>query len=187
MNSYLNLGMIDNARELFSQLRGDMSEDKIRELIVFLYENISLDNTPEDFTVDNMSVTSAFDHLCDNVKRSGENEDELIRKIKEFINKNYHNDITLETVANKVYLHSVYVSRYFKQHTGTNFSDYLFNVRMTHAIDLLKTNKHKISKVGEMVGYRNYKYFSKQFKTYTGFTPKRYFREVWFVNVSDDE
>lgn len=187
MNSYLNLGMIENARELFFQLSSELTEEKTAELVDFLYRNTYVyDNSPTTLEIDS-SPEKAFEYLCEHVQKSGENEDALIQKIKEFINKNYSSDITLESVANKVYLHSVYVSRYFKQHTGTNFSDYLFNVRMTHAIDLLKTNKYKISKVGEMVGYRNYKYFSKQFKNYTGFTPKRYFREVWFVNVSDDE
>lgn len=186
MNSYLNLGMLDNARELFAQLSDELSDDRMRELVDFLYENTFVYNKENRVSSGEMSAGDEFDYLCDNVRRSGEHEDDLIQKIKEFINKNYYNDITLESVANKVYLHSVYVSRYFKQHTGTNFSDYLFSVRMTHAINLLKTNKYKISKVGEMVGYKNYKYFSKQFKNYTGFTPKRYFREVWFVNVSEE-
>lgn len=187
MNSYLNLGMIENARELFRQLKGELAEDKIKELVEFLYSNTYVYDKSAKSPDPSVSPQKAFEYLCDHVQKSGESEDMLIQKIKEFINKNYASDITLESVANKVYLHSVYVSRYFKQHTGTNFSDYLFTVRMTHAIDLLKTNKHKISKVGEMVGYKNYKYFSKQFKNYTGFTPKRYFREVWFVNVNDDE
>lgn len=187
MNSYLNLGMIENAAELFSQLSNELSDDKIRELVEFLYSNVYTYDKSAAMPSADVPPTKAFEYLCEHVRKSGECEDVLIQKIKGIINKNYFNDITLESVANKVYLHSVYVSRYFKQHTGTNFSDYLFSVRMTHAIDLLKTNKYKISKVGEMVGYRNYKYFSKQFKNYTGFTPKRYFREVWFVNVNDDE
>lgn len=187
MNSYLSLGMIENARELFRQLSSELTEDNIRELVDFLYSNIYIYDNSFKSPGDSIPAQKAFEHLCEHVRKSSEREDMLIQKIKEFINKNYASDITLESVANKVYLHSVYVSRYFKQHTGTNFSDYLFSVRMTHAIDLLKTNKYKISKVGEMVGYKNYKYFSKQFKNYTGFTPKRYFREVWFVNVNDDE
>lgn len=187
MNSYLNLGMVDNADKLFSQLRSGLNETNLRELVKFLYENSCFElKTDFNAACAQGDVVSAFNSLCTSVNSFNENDDVLIKKIKDYINKNYSKDITLESVANKVYLHSVYVSRYFKSHTGQNFSDYLFNVRMTHAIDLLKTDKYKIGQVGEMVGYRNYKYFSKQFKNYTGYTPKKYFREVWFVNVDDE-
>ncbi len=187
INSYLNLGMVDNADKLFSQLRSGLDETNLRELVRFLYENSCFELERDFDTVcAEGDVVSAFNALCSAVRNFNENDDVLIKKIKDYINKNFSKDITLESVANKVYLHSVYVSRYFKSHTGQNFSDYLFTVRMTHAIDLLKTDKYKIGQVGEMVGYRNYKYFSKQFKNYTGYTPKKYFREVWFVNVDDE-
>lgn len=145
MNSYLNLGMVDNADKLFSQLRSGLDETNLRELVRFLYENSCFELESDFDTVcAEGDVVSAFNALCSAVRNFNENDDVLIKKIKDYINKNFSKDITLESVANKVYLHSVYVSRYFKSHTGQNFSDYLFNVRMIHAIDLLKTDKYKI-------------------------------------------
>ena len=114
-----------------------------------------------------------------------QSEDRIIKSSFDYIENNYYKDISLDDVAGHVFLSSVYFSRYFKQRTGENFTDYLIKVRMEKAITLLKQNKYKIYEVGEKVGYRNSKYFQKLFKEYTGYTPKTYCRSI--LNVCDDD
>ena len=114
-----------------------------------------------------------------------QSEDRIIKSSFDYIESNYYKDISLDDVAGYVFLNSVYFSRYFKQHTGENFTDYLVKVRMEKAIALLKQNKYKIYEVGEKVGYKNSKYFQKLFKEYTGYTPKTYCRSI--LNVCDDD
>ena len=83
MNSYLNLGMIENARELFLHLSGELPEDKIRELLEFLYTNTCLDENTQGVLPDNLTMEDTFEYLCEHVQKAGENEDSLIQKIKE--------------------------------------------------------------------------------------------------------
>ncbi|MGI2295132.1 response regulator transcription factor [Paenibacillus sp. GXUN7292] len=93
---------------------------------------------------------------------------------KQFIMENYHFDISLEDVANHVYLHPIYFSRMFKQSTGMNYIDFLTKVRIQKAISLLQSGEHKIYEIPEKVGYKNREYFTRIFKQVTGKSPKQY-------------
>lgn len=101
-------------------------------------------------------------------------EHEAIREAKEFIFKNYSNDISLKDVANAVFLSNTYLSRIFKKYVGENYSDYLFHVRMDKAKSLLKNSNLKIYEISEKIGIQTPKYFFKVFKEYTGYTPIEY-------------
>lgn len=76
-------------------------------------------------------------------------------------------------VAEHVYLNAAYFSRYFSTKTGRSFSDYLLDLRMKKAMELLG-EKVKIYQVGERVGYRNNRNFLRTFKKYIGYTPSEY-------------
>lgn len=97
--------------------------------------------------------------------------DHIITKAIQFIKSNFTKSITLNDVADSVYVSPVYLSNIFKETTGVNFIHYLTNLRIEKAKRLLKDPIYKVSDVGENVGYENPRYFSKIFKKYTGMTP----------------
>ena len=103
--------------------------------------------------------------------------DSLIRKIKKFVEDNYTNDISREDVAGAVFLNANYFSRYFSMKTGQSFSDYLLEVRMHKAVELLSTGS-TIYDIAKKVGYNDYRHFLRTFKKYTGYTPSEYRRCV---------
>jgi len=83
-------------------------------------------------------------------------------------------DITLQTVADNVNLHPVYISNLFKQEAGENFSNYVLRLRMEKAVQMLKHKDLKISQIALEVGYQKPQYFIKLFKTHFGMTPQEY-------------
>jgi len=97
-----------------------------------------------------------------------------IRDAKKYIEVHFSEDVSLEDVAEQVYLNPVYLSRLFKQETGENFIDYLIKVRMEEAKNLLENSCLKANEICERVGYSNAKYFYKIFKKYTGYTTSEY-------------
>ncbi len=99
--------------------------------------------------------------------------------IKEYIRENYSKDITLENVADHVFLSPVYVSRLFKEKTGENFSDYLIRIRIEQALVLLKEPRLKVYEVGHLIGYKSTKHFYKIFKQYHGCTPTEYRKNLY--------
>ncbi len=100
-------------------------------------------------------------------------QDRIIINIKKYIDENYRT-ATLENAANEVHLNACYLSQIFKQKSGCNFSDYLIEVKMKKAAELLKDIYLKTYDVSELVGYTNAKNFSRTFKNYFGVSPREY-------------
>lgn len=98
----------------------------------------------------------------------------VINQIKKYIDQNYTDNITLNTLSEKFYINSSYVSRLFKQELGENYVDYLTGKRMEEAIKLLLRTEMHVYEISENIGYGNPKYFSQLFKKYTGMSPKEY-------------
>ena len=98
------------------------------------------------------------------------------RVIKEIINYiNYDlSDSSLKSLAEKIRINPVYLSRYFKEKTGMNFIDYLIKRKMEKAEDLLFSTNLPIVEISELVGYSNEKNFSRAFKKYHGVSPAEY-------------
>ncbi|MDR1641244.1 MAG: response regulator [Clostridiales bacterium] len=102
----------------------------------------------------------------------------VIDKAKEYIIENCSRDVSLQEVAEHVYLNPAYFSRFFKLKTGENFIDFLLAARMEKAKALLSEKRLKIHEIGEKVGYPNPKYFSKVFRDSVGCSPKEYARRL---------
>jgi two-component system, response regulator YesN len=100
-------------------------------------------------------------------------DDPVIYKIKNYVKTNFKN-ATLEDAAQIVFMNPHYVSKYFKQKTDENFSDFVFQVKMEEAAKLLKKIEYKAYEVSEMVGYSNAKNFTRAFRKYFGLSPKEY-------------
>lgn len=97
-----------------------------------------------------------------------------ISKVIGYINTNYSEDITLQSISKMFFISTYYFSRKFKEITNLSFVDYLNNVRVKEAQELLRRTDFKITQVSEMVGYKNTTYFGRIFKKLTGMSPKAY-------------
>lgn len=86
-------------------------------------------------------------------------------------------DLSLSTLAGKVYLSPAYLSKLYKKETGETYVEFLTNVRMNEAKKLLKDTNLKSAEIGLHVGYLNAQYFCYLFKKYTGMSPIEY-REI---------
>lgn len=98
--------------------------------------------------------------------------EESIRYMKD----HFAEEISLEHIANRFFLNQTYFSRLFKQYTGSTFTDYLIELRMEKAKELLSQGRYKVYEVSQMVGYRSEKYFFRIFKQYAGCSPTEYYR-----------
>ena len=112
-------------------------------------------------------ITEAFSK-----KKNGKSED-LKEKLIQYIQENYHvPNISLDSIANEFDLNPKYVSRYFKEQTGTNYIDYLNMVRVNEAKRLLAQEKKlKIHEISKIVGFYSVNTFIAAFRRAEGITP----------------
>lgn len=112
---------------------------------------------------------------CTNIsKRKEDSSNDAIEASKAYIENNYTQNITLEDVSREVNISSYYLSRLFKEETGENFIDYLTNLRIEKAKELLSTTQYSMKEICSMSGYSDPNYFSKTFKKNVGVTPTEY-------------
>jgi len=96
----------------------------------------------------------------------------LIRLAKEYIDTHYMEaNLSLNEVANLVNLSASHFSVVFAQETDQTFKDYLTEVRIQKAKELLRTTSLKSADIAYQVGYNDPHYFSFTFKKNTGFSP----------------
>lgn len=101
-----------------------------------------------------------------------------IREARQYILENYYRQLTLETVSRQIGLHPNYFSSIFKKEVNKNFSDYLIEVRIDNAKQLILNTNNTIISIAETVGYSDIKYFSKLFKKIMGLSPTE-FRKLY--------
>ena len=117
------------------------------------------------------ALCTAVQEGLDQVRGKGRLYSDAIRKAMDYMDTHYAEDISLNTVADVVYLNRDYLSRQFKREVGINFSEYLMSLRMKRAKQLLETTGMRISDIALQVGITNMSYFSTVFHKSFGHTP----------------
>lgn len=102
------------------------------------------------------------------------NKNAIVNLAFQVIDAQYNKPLTLKDVAREVSVHPNYLSSLFARETGRTFSRYLSEVRIEKAKELMQNPALKIYEVAEMVGYSDYRWFSRLFKLYVGVTPGEY-------------
>lgn len=111
--------------------------------------------------------------------QSGEKQGEkVVSELKKWMESNYDQSLSLHQIASSYYLNPDYLSRIFKRMTGKNFVDYLTDIRLHKAKELMNKSKYKNYEVAQKVGYEDYRYFSQIFKRKIGMTIGEYRKAI---------
>lgn len=97
-----------------------------------------------------------------------------IKKTNTMIEKRYHEKLSQTAIAAELGVSAGYLSALYKQTTGMTFSDYLLQVRMTHAQELLQNPNLPTSRIAQMTGFGEESYFRKKFRQYFGMSVREY-------------
>lgn len=98
----------------------------------------------------------------------------IVAKAKSYINANFHKEISLDDVSREVDISPYYFSKIFKEETGKNFIEYVTEIRMEKAKELLQSSTLSMKEICGEVGYADPNYFSRTFKKNVGLTPTEY-------------
>lgn len=118
--------------------------------------------------------------------RNKKNPD-LVEQVLKYINENYRDsNISANIIADKLSITPQYFSKIFNEYAGVSFPDYINNVRLEKAKELILSNeKLNIGSIYEMVGYNNRSYFTSSFTKKYGISPGRFRSETASKKISE--
>jgi AraC-like DNA-binding protein len=137
----------------------------VQELLSILYELSKFDNVRE-------LASSAF------AKVEVESDSKRILKVKNYIDEHYKDEMSLEQLANLVGMTPTAFSRYFKQRTGKNLSEYIVDIRLGHAARRLVDTTDSVSEICWTTGFNTLSNFNRLFRKRKGCNPTE-FREKY--------
>lgn len=94
--------------------------------------------------------------------------------IIDFCTHNFKDDITLDLVSEKLHLSKYYISRLINKRLKQNFNEYINNLRISEACNLLRETDTKIADISEDVGFGTIRSFNRAFKLVMGVSPTEY-------------
>lgn len=117
----------------------------------------------------------------------GDSQDSIrVRQIQNYIQANYQTQISLNDLADRLFLSNAYLSKYVKKHMGLTFMEYLNNVRLFHAVDELLYTKKNITRIALDNGFPTSAAFTKAFRDTHGEAPSEYRKGIKDVQESVD-
>lgn len=127
------------------------------------------------------SLFASLKILLDSLWESGEDKSsdsssimQQVEQIHRYIERSYHENITLTALAEQYHMDASYLSRIFSQKYGETIIAFLTRIRMEKAAELMKDRDKKLETISFLVGYDDYNYFSRVFRKKMGCSPREY-------------
>ncbi|WP_312433002.1 response regulator transcription factor [Lacrimispora sp.] len=99
---------------------------------------------------------------------------DYIQKILNYIDYHFLDDLNLSDLASEFNLNEKYLSRYFKQKTGTSFTEYIIKLKIERSKNMLKYSDAPIYEIAADLNFNDASYFTKVFQKQEGISPSQY-------------
>lgn len=170
-------------RDLFTALKRGLKVrnvhyDKIVGLLIDMSKTTSgLDNILTLLQIiRELSNTDEYVHLASPFYSFNDRDEsiEKINKIYKYVMQNFTNKISLDEVAEIAFMTPPAFCKYFKHKTNKTFTNFVNEIRIGHACELLINGNHDIANIAFLSGFNNFTSFNKNFKRFTQVTPSAY-------------
>ena len=101
-------------------------------------------------------------------------KNEQIRELIDFINNNYQKNLSIDYLSQFMGYSKTHFMAVFKQHTGSSCTEFIIQVRLNKACDMLINTSNPVLEIATAVGFNNLSNFNRQFKRYYELTPSQY-------------
>lgn len=152
--------------------RNGINIPHIQQFFVLIPDVVRRFNSVEQVLENLGGIASELIHLLKTTRATGGAN--IVESIRQYIDRNYANEIGLSMLADRFYINPTYLSELFKKHVGQTFSEYVIKVRIVKTEKLLHDPSLRLSDIAELVGFSNASYLSSVFKKYYGKSPNDY-------------
>jgi two-component system response regulator YesN len=185
VNIIFNYNEDQDSTEIIYKILEDIAENTEKYLKISV--SIGVGNIYDGLLNINLSYSEAINALemrnivgkkgiipIDSVKYNENSQVSIFKKIVEFVNASYTENVTLSHISKEVHVSQSYICSIFRKYKNCTLSEYIIGIRIDKAKELLRHTEMKSYEVSEKVGYTNPQYFSMLFKKWTGFTPTEF-------------
>lgn len=130
-----------------------------------------------DYNIDQIIkyVKNYYNNNMNVISKTISRKENIAYAAKEFIDDNYADEaLSIGMVSQKLYVNVSYIRRTFKNTMNMTVNNYIIQLRMEIAKELIEKGIYRYSDIASMVGYKDAGYFSRSFKKYIGMSPKEY-------------
>lgn len=138
----------------------------------YINKSTSSDDIFEVISCRNKAIEELTNLVSENKKRR--HTSSYTEQCKDYIKKHYREKIYLDNIASSLGISDSYLSRLFKKETGICIQDYVVQIRLERAVNLLLYSNESIPRIAEYVNFPSQSYFGKVFKKEYGVTPRIY-------------
>jgi two-component system, response regulator YesN len=145
------------------------------DISILQKEYISKINNAESITTLEHAMNNLIDTLMTRTSvKNQNNAEQTVHWAVTYINNNYDKEVTLEQIANELFISPGYLCRIFKKHVGKRYASYVTDIRMKKAKELLCSGKFTVTEVAYKVGFNDASYFSSVFKKHYAQPPCKF-------------
>jgi len=171
---------LNAVRKALSILEKEFSNEELVETVQknLYYLETYLENGQED------AFNDVFNQLISVMKNKRSDQyiksvNRIVSNIQSYIAQNLHGDLSINKLAELTHFNPSYLSRLYKNMTGKSLSDYIWDVKLSKAKELLVRQNIRINEIAAALGFDSPAYFTKFFKKFTNKTPLE-FREMFY-------
>lgn len=164
---------------VFKRVENPYSDNLLRAVYCFECEIKSYGGSSQ-LMVDSISIQIAaiilreLESNINTAKVSAPSCDCYIKNAMDLMNVFFSSNLSIEDMCRTVHVTPFHFIRLFKEKTGMTPHEYLLNVRINNAMDIIKKYEYPISEVAKMCGFVNAGHFSSVFKRMTGISPSEF-------------
>lgn len=122
------------------------------------------------------SLCAEFEKDAEYIQSPIEN-DNLLKEIFRFVENNFDKDCSLTALSQYMSYNDMYISRYFKQHTGITYINHVNTYRINMAVYMINNSDNSMSNIAFDCGFSSIRHFNRKFKEIMGSTPNEFRRK----------
>lgn len=129
-----------------------------------------------------LAYCTRFISLLETYREQLRNRDDPILLIRKYIAEHYHEQLTVQKIASELFFHPAYIGVLFKKNMGVSIHQYLHQVRIGHAMEMMKNENIKLTQIALEVGYNDYPSFITTFRQIQGVSPSSFRRDESIID-----